>query len=110
MKVYIDASIFTRGGSFGMVTGEIDLPHEPQIGDTIMLGRNAKSGAPPNGFSGSMTVTGRIHVPTDTPLRLSLSLEDITVETVQDAQMLITYFEKGFGLHVHVYDNANEPH
>ncbi len=109
MKVVVDASIFTReDGSFGNVSGAVELSYEPHAGDLISFHPTAASGPFPPGFTGMVEVTQRIHSAGGDPHGLLVSLEDITVQTIRDAQRLAEFFQAGFALHVNVYDVRDE--
>ena len=92
MKVIVDATIVTReAGSFGNVSGSIELSAEPRIGDTISFNTERAGAEIPPGFNG-----------------LVIELEDIEVQSVEDAQALIAYLEHAFKLFANVYDENDE--
>jgi len=106
LEVHVDASIFTReGGAYGMLSGNLKLSFEPQIGDTISFGPTERSGPCPPGFFGQLRVTDRILSAGEMTDTLLVALEDIKVDTVAVAGTLNAFFENGFGLFVHVYDS-----
>jgi hypothetical protein len=109
MKVVIDASIFTQeSGAFGNVSGAIDVSVVPSIGDTISFIPTQASAEMPPGFSGQVLVEGRIITAGADSHGLMLALEDITVETVSDAQALVAFFEHAHGLFANIYDEEDE--
>jgi hypothetical protein len=111
MKANIDASIFTvEEGAFGNVAGTLEVPLEPQVGDTISLMHPLKEGvSPPTGHARVYRIKDRILHAGAAAEKLSLMLDDITVQSVAEAQALSRYFEKGFGLFVNIYDEKNVP-
>ncbi len=106
MKVVVDASIFTQeAGAFGNISGAIDVSVVPSIGDTIsFIPTQQASAEMPPGFSGQVRVEGRIITASADSHGLMLALEDITVETVSDAQALMAFFEHAHGLFANVFD------
>lgn len=110
MKVIVDASITTReAGSFGNVSGSIDLSAEPRIGDTISFNTEKKGVEIPPGFNGLVRVRKRVLTAGGDPHGPLIELEDIEVESVEDAQALISYLEHAFKLFANVYDEDDEP-
>jgi hypothetical protein len=110
MKVIIDASIFTReAGAFGNVSGSIELSCEPRIGDTISFNIERAGREMPPGFTGLLRVRNRVLTAGGDPHGPLLELEDINVESIEDAQALIGYLEQGFKLFANVYDENDEP-
>jgi hypothetical protein len=109
MKVIVDASIVTRqAGSFGNVSGPIDLSAEPRIGDTISFSSSKASVEMPPGFNGLVRVKNRVLTAGGDPHGPLIELEDIGVETIEDAQALISYLEHTFKLFANVYDENDE--
>lgn len=109
MKVVVDISIFTReSGAFGNVSGAIDVSYEPHVGDSVsFLPTKAGQEIPPM-FTGLVHVEGRTITAGGDSHGLMLALEDITVETVEDAQAIIAFFEDAHGLFANVFDEEDE--
>ena len=109
MKVIVDASIVTReAGSFGNISGPIDLSAEPRIGDTISFSTSRTGVEMPPGFNGLVRVKNRVLTAGGDPHGPLIELDDINVETVEDAQALIAYLEQAFKLFANVYDENDE--
>lgn len=109
MKVIVDATITTReAGSFGNVSGPIDLSAEPRIGDTISFNSSKTKDEMPPGFTGLVRVKNRVLTAGGDPHGPLIELDDIGVETVEDAQALIAYLEHAFKLFANVYDENDE--
>ena len=109
MKVIVDASITTReAGSFGNISGPIDLSAEPRIGDTISFSTSRTGVEMPPGFNGLVRVRTRVLTAGGDPHGPLIELDDINVETVEDAQALIAYLEQAFKLFANVYDENDE--
>lgn len=109
MKVIVDASITTRdAGSFGNISGPIDLSAEPRIGDTISFNSSKTGLEMPPGFNGLVRVKNRVLTAGGDPHGPLIELDDIQVETVEDAQALIAYLEQAFKLFANVYDENDE--
>jgi hypothetical protein len=109
MKVVIDASIFTQeAGAFGNVSGAIDVSFEPCIGDTLSFIPTRENTDMPPGFSGQVRVEGRVITAGGDSHGLMISLEDITVATVDDAQALMAFFEDAHGLFANIYDEDED--
>lgn len=109
MKVIVDASIVTRAaGSFGNVSGPIELSAEPRIGDTISFSSSKKGTEMPPGFNGLVRVRNRVLTAGGDPHGPLIELDDIQVETIEDAQALISYLEHAFALFANVYDENDE--
>jgi hypothetical protein len=99
MKVNVDFSVFQSPiKAYGNVSGFLDVPSIPSSGDTIsfMFSRNPVD-MPSVGFSGILKVEGR-RFDVDQEIGCSLELESIVLENANDAEKLMSYFEKGFGL------------
>jgi hypothetical protein len=109
MKVIVDATIVTReAGSFGNVSGSIDLSAEPRIGDTISFSTEKAGSEMPPGFNGLVRVRKRVLTAGGDPHGPLIELEDIEVQSVEDAQALISYLEHAFKLFANVYDENDE--
>jgi hypothetical protein len=109
MKVIVDASIVTReAGAYGNVSGSIDLSAEPRIGDTISFSISKAGNEMPPGFNGLVRVRKRVLTAGGDPHGPLIELEDITVESVEDAQALMAYLEQGFKLFANVFDENDQ--
>ena len=109
MKVIVDASITTReAGSFGNVSGPIELSAEPRIGDTISFASEKASVEMPPDFNGLVRVKNRVLTAGGDPHGPLIELDDLQVETVEDAQALIAYLEQAFKLFANVYDESDD--
>jgi len=95
IKVYVDISLFTKDSAFGRISGHIDVPEVPHIGDLISfpLSPSEEHG----GYAGLLRVAERI-IPADRAEQIQLSLEDVTVETTDDARRVMAFFEQVCGL------------
>jgi hypothetical protein len=104
VKVQIDISIFTRAdGSYGHATGAIEMEVVPQVRDTVsfVFARTPNTHIP-LGFSGLLKVESRL-IDAAGRLPVTLMLEDLNLETVEQARKVATYLESGFGIDVHVH-------
>jgi hypothetical protein len=109
MKVVVDASVFTQeSGAFGNISGAIELSFEPHVGDSISFVPIKSDSELPPEFSGIVRVENRIITPGGDKHGLLISLEDITVPTVADAQALMAFFEDAHGLFANIYDEDDE--
>jgi hypothetical protein len=99
MKVHVDISVFTEHESVGMISGEIEFPIVPQIGDIVIFGPQGadlvrhKAAIPIE----LIKVTDRlIHSGADGGITIMLS--DITAKTKEDALQIMAFFEDCHGL------------
>jgi hypothetical protein len=103
MKIDIDVSIFTRGGSFGHAIATIELAMIPNVGDTLSFIFPKDSVGPrPSGFSGMLKVSARIVDAAGRP-NILLTLEDLILETPAEAAAVAKYLERGFGIVVDIH-------
>jgi hypothetical protein len=103
MKTDIDLSIFTRGGSFGHAIGSVELAVIPEIGDTLsFIFPKVSVGARPRDFTGLLKVSGRIVDAGGRP-NIILILEDLVLETPEEAKAVAEYLERGFGIIVDIH-------
>ena len=110
MKVVVDASVFTREeGAFGNISGSIDVSFEPHVGDSISFVPTDEGSELPPEFSGLVRVENRVITAGGDKHGLMLSLADITVPTVEDAQALMAFFEDAHGLFANIFDEDDEP-
>ena len=100
MKVVIDFSIFVSDmGAFGNITGQLDVPVTPQIGDSLSVMFSGSEYIPENiEFSGLFKVTDRIISAHSDDQNLSLALSEVTVRSTEEALKLMKYFELNFNL------------
>jgi len=107
MKVHVDFSVYTdEDGSFGGVSGEIEVITLPQIGDSVSFMFSSKGIVidPEVGFRGMLDVTSRIILANHEDQKLMLTLSDVVVKTRADALQLVKYFEDAFGLFADIYE------
>jgi hypothetical protein len=107
MKIYIDLSLFYGStGAFGRVSGELDLPAVPQVGNTIVCSfpNNGVLPVVVGGFDGLLTVTDVRFAAQALNAPISLSLDDVVLQTREDARKVMTYLEEGFGLFGEEYE------
>jgi hypothetical protein len=102
-KVYVDASVFTKVRAFGRVSGNIDVPIIPQVGDHVAFGPRGS----PSDFAviDLLRVTDRI-ISANGDAPVSLSLSDITVETDDDARKVVRFLEESHGLFGETWEDA----
>ena len=95
-KVHVDISLFTKETAFGRISGLLELAVIPQVGDSIsFLFPKGGQATPP--AAGLIRVTDRI-INANGDDEVSLSLDDLTVETATDARRIMTFFEDAYGL------------
>src|SRR5207237_3969010 len=94
----------TAVASLGRISGPLEFLAVPHIGDVVSLifspegSSAAQSGAPQL----QLKVKTVIHMPG--PLaRVMLMLEDVVLESAEDAKLLAEYLEKGFDLFYDAY-------
>ncbi len=101
MKIFVDASVFSvGGGSFGRLSGILELVEVPSVGDQVALIRSIEGGgtAFPAAFAGALKVEGVRFKPLPSEVVASLSLEDLILPTAQDCREMAKYLDQGFGL------------
>jgi len=97
MKVYIDFSIFlSAAGAYGNVTGYIELPSFPKIGDRINLFNDDASKRIE--CLGSLRVQSITPVPSYGADKAVVGLEDIVVSSIETARNLAKKLETECGL------------
>jgi hypothetical protein len=110
MKINVDLSLFYGStGAFGRVSGEIDLPVVPQMGNTVsfMFPNNDVLPVIVKGFDGLVTVAGVRFAPQSLKTAVTLDLGEVVLETREDARKVMTYLEEGFGLFGEEYEEAS---
>ena len=104
MKVNIDISVFIRsGGSFGHISGVLDLDLLPAVGDTLSFAVPRDPAVrKPDAFLGLLRVDDRVF---DVANRsnVTLMLEDLYFDSAELAQEAGRYLESAFGLAVHAH-------
>lgn len=106
MKVSVDFSVYIQAdGAFGSVSGEIDTPTPPQIGDSIsfLFPRGGQTIESSIGFNGILKVTDRVIAANRDDQKLMLTLSDITLATKSDAIKVTEYLEAAFDLFAVIY-------
>jgi len=103
MKLQIDISIFIRsGGSFGHVSGELDLDTLPAVGDTLSFAVPRDASIPkPHEFLGLLRIEDRVFDASNQSM-ISLMLEDLYFDSTEIAQEAGSYLERAFGFVVRV--------
>jgi TetR/AcrR family transcriptional repressor of bet genes len=100
VRVHVDFPVCLATTSAGVVSGSIDSPTLPRVGETISF-LSPRNGIPPvslTGFTGLLKVEQVIHRANRGDEPVSLSLEPVTLESAADVSTLARFLEKGFGL------------
>ncbi|WP_332877674.1 hypothetical protein [Massilia sp. S19_KUP03_FR1] len=102
MKIYIDFSVFTETSSIGTVTGTLALAAVPEIGSAVILSYPLFHTEPLSvkGFSGALAVTHVLHYPEADDVKVMVMLDDLTIESVDDVERVMHFFEEGFNLNI----------
>ncbi len=105
MKIYIDFSIYYPEGAYGNVTGYIDLPAPPKIGEAIVLFKDelSQSGV---GFSGLLHLEAILPVEGYGAEYTVYSLEDAEMNSLDDARQLGNRLEAECGLFCVAYHDG----
>lgn len=110
MDFNIDISLFIGSTqAYGNFTGKIQLPFCPSKDDCISFSNPIGKDVKPiivKEFFQSLVVTRVIFNP-GLNTRVSLMLEDITVNNENDAKSIVAYLEDGFGLYFDEYEINN---
>lgn len=102
MKVAIDFSVFTSpDDAYGNVTGSLDLCAVPAVGDRVSFLFSRDSTLPGASFDGFLIVTDRRF--DSRQGTCTILLEGLVVTSVHEAEILMKYFEAGFGLLAYRY-------
>jgi hypothetical protein len=108
MKIHIDLSLFYGAtGAFGNIHGNLELAAAPFIGSSIVLVPALNETLPVlvPGFNGVVKVTDVRFAPASSLVsEVSLSLEDLVLQSEDDARKVMKYLEEGFGLYGDEYD------
>src|SRR5258706_7488472 len=111
MKVHVDLSLFYGAtGAFGNVHGDLELAAVPFIGSSVVLAPALNETLPVlvPGFNGIVKVTDVRFAPATSLVReVSLSLDDLALQSVDDARQVMKYLEEGFGLFGDEYEQAS---
>ena len=103
MRIDIDFSIFdSPTTAFGNVTGSVEVPSPPSVGDVVDLCADGKHLAPRGDFSGKLKVISV--VPVDDSGALLYGLEDVVVASRGQAKDLANRLETELGLFCVDYD------
>ena len=109
MKIYIDISIFTAALAVGNVKGTIEVEVIPNIGDTICFSSPINKNILPcsvESFDWLIKVESKIFNPLpNIGGGVLLSLQDLTLDTLEEAIKVSKYLEDGFSL---FFDNFLE--
>lgn len=94
MSVHVDISVFTEQEAVGRVSGEIELPILPQIGDIVDFDTQGADVVRHKAAFGMdlISVTHRT-IWTRSDLAIALTLSDITAKTKDDALQIMAFFE-----------------
>lgn len=99
MQYHVDASVFVSDppSSYGVISGELDVPSIPSIGDRLSLypTRTETNIALPEGAPTALTVERVTELP---DLPVMLGLKDIEIRSRSDAANFVAYVCEGFGL------------
>ena len=107
MKITVDFSVNTVGGdAVGSVDGQMEFGVDPLIGDTIYFSSASNGMVIPSGHSygGLLKVQERIIRPNQEGNFVALSLEDLTVESREQALAMMQYLELCYGLFATTYE------
>lgn len=102
MKVDIDFSVFTSpSDAYGNVTGSLELCALPVVGDRVSFLFARDSSLPGSSFDGFLVVTDRrLDAEQGT---CTIGLEELVATSASEAEILMKYFETGFGLLAYRY-------
>ena len=105
-EVHVDISLFTKTAAFGMLSGSLNLPVIPQVGDVIAfrLLHNVDAYCDGIPFGGHLRVTTRIISP-DAGGGVLLVMEDLTAATSDDARLIMEMLAENYGLLGDVWEN-----
>jgi len=105
MKVNVDFSIFSSANhAYGNVSGVLDLPEYPGMGDSISFAFSNLSAMPEANFPGFLTVESKRY-DVRQEVGCSIGLSDVVVNGQDEAERLMSYFENGFGLCGYRYES-----
>ena len=100
VRVYVDFSIFLSTTAAGVVSGFLDSPTLPRVGETISFVSPGNEVLPVSltGFTGLLRVEQVIHRANRGDAPITLSLESVTLDSESEVSALARLLEKGFGL------------
>ena len=107
MKIFIGFSVnAVNGEAVGSVNGEIDCCVEPLIGDAISFMSTPDGQVAPvrHKHGWSLKVTQRTIQPGHEKAALILSLEDMILETREQAVAIMNYMANSYGLNMDIYE------
>lgn len=107
MKVHVDVSIYTKYEAVGNNSGTIDFSYVPSIGDSVsFLNPTSKSVRAASEFNRLLKVVNRVILPLgsagDAEV-ICIYLEDLILDSREEALAALDYFEVGFGLLADIY-------
>jgi hypothetical protein len=106
MKLTIDISVFVADTlSWGRVWGSAEFPEVPAIGATVSFAIPLKKAVPlPDGFTAELRVDSVVFRPNvKDETAVMLFLEDLVLESTEQADAVTKYLEQSFGLFVDKY-------
>lgn len=106
-KIFVDFSLVAQRRAFGRVSGFLEVPLIPQIGDCISLelhGINMGI-SHHDGLSGVFKVESRAIVSGKGIDNVVFGLESFAVDTYEDAKILMLFLESAYGLFGEVYES-----
>ena len=107
MKVYIDISVFTKESAIGRVSGNIDVPIVPEIGDTVDLGTSKEGHIEQPLVFGALLKVKERTITVDSDTEIAITLSDLTLATRDDAKTAMAYLESRYGLVAEYWDEEN---
>ena len=107
MKYHIDFSIFAPGMAFGNVTGQIELPASPKIGDVVVLFKDDASEFGPE-FSGRLCVESITPVHSEVIVTEVIGLEDLELNSYEAAKKVANRLESECGLFCVEYQDPQD--
>ena len=104
MKVNIDISVFIRsGGSFGHISGSLELDTLPSVGDTLSFAVPRDTAVlKPLTFLGLLRIEDRVFDAAG-QATVTLMLEDLYFDSAELAQEAGRYLDRAFGLELSVH-------
>lgn len=111
MKISIDFSVTTSSGeAIGNIEGKLTFKELPVIGDSVSFLFSPKGVIPKKslGFLGVRKVVDRIFRPGAEHDFVTLILDDVVLETREQAIEAMEYFELGFDLCSNIYADGGD--
>lgn len=106
MKLTIDLSVFVADTvSWGRVWGGAEFAVVPPVGSTVSFAIAGKEGVHvPEGFPAELKVESVVFRPNvEDETGVMLFLEDLVLESAEEANVVTKYLERSFGLFVDKY-------